>query len=206
MVEVWQKRTRSLGNCLTVLQSVFTIAGEQRQLLTASKLLFFHGVRFSALPGIGGGSGGNGLHQHVDFRKFFRLSSLLRQWQAGDKPSNGHTACTARKLLFVYGVRFAALLGIGGVKRTLWEVGTRVSCIVVAPGKGRPAQRCARPVSTIDLFPALVELCALPKLTDLDGGILLVLLDYSEGPSEPAITVDENRHVAVRDDRYRYIL
>ncbi len=80
-----------------------------------------------------------------------------------------------------------------------------MSCIVVAPGKGRPAQRCARPVSTIDLFPALIELCALPKLTDLDGGILLALLDFSEGPSEPAITVDENRHVAVRDDRYRYI-
>ena len=92
-----------------------------------------------------------------------------------------------------------------GFKRTLWEVGTRVPCIVVAPGMGRPAQRCARPVSTIDLFPTLIELCALPKLTDLDGGLLACLFEHSEAPSEPAITVDENRRVAVRDDRYRYI-
>lgn len=90
-------------------------------------------------------------------------------------------------------------------KRTLWEVGTRVPVIVVAPGKGEAGQRCERPVSTVDLFPTLIELCGLPGVEGLDGEILVALLDDPSAVSGPAVTVDENRHVAVRDDRYRYI-
>jgi arylsulfatase A-like enzyme len=90
-------------------------------------------------------------------------------------------------------------------KRTLWEVATRVPYIIVAPGRGKPGQTCARPVSTIDLFPSLIELCALPRVDGLDGKSLVSLLDDPTAPRRPAVTVDENRHVAVRGDRFRYI-
>ena len=90
-------------------------------------------------------------------------------------------------------------------KRTLWEVATRVPMIVVAPRTGKAGQACRRPTSTIDLFPTLIELCKLPKLDDLDGTSLVPLLKAPAAASAPAVTVDENRHVAVRDDRYRYI-
>ena len=90
-------------------------------------------------------------------------------------------------------------------KRTLWEAATRVPYLVVAPGKGNPGQRCEQSVSTIDLFPTLIELCALPRLDDLDGQSLVHLMEDTQEPRPPAVTVDENLHVAIRDNRYRYI-
>jgi len=92
-------------------------------------------------------------------------------------------------------------------KRTLWEEATRVPMIIVAPGRGKAGTRCARPVSTIDLFPTLLALCGLPTVDNLDGRSLAGLIDDPTSRREaPAITVDENRNVAVRGERYRYIL
>ncbi len=91
-------------------------------------------------------------------------------------------------------------------KRTLWEEGTRVPLIVVAPGVGRPGQRCDEAVSLVDLFPTLVDLCELAKHESLDGESLVPLLrDPRASRKRPAVTEHEERHVSVRGERYRYI-
>ncbi|NQT11102.1 MAG: sulfatase, partial [Planctomycetes bacterium] len=91
-------------------------------------------------------------------------------------------------------------------KRTLWEEATRVPLVVVAPGHGRPGQRSSRAVSLIDVFPTLNELCGLRDPPGLDGKSLVPLVDDPTARrDQPAVIVDQNRHCAVRDDRYRYI-
>ena len=63
-------------------------------------------------------------------------------------------------------------------KTTLWEEATRVPFIISAPGY-EPA-RCSRPVSLVDLFPTLNELCGL-RLDDAhDGESLVPLLEDPE--------------------------
>ena len=47
-------------------------------------------------------------------------------------------------------------------KHTLWEEATRVPVLVVAPGVTHPGGRCAEAVSLLDLYPTLIDLCALP--------------------------------------------
>lgn len=91
-------------------------------------------------------------------------------------------------------------------KRTLWEVATRVPLIIVAPGTGASGQRCQRPVSLIDLYPTLSELCGLPATPGLDGQSLVPQLkDSQTARRAPALTFSAERHCAVRDDRWRYI-
>jgi len=91
-------------------------------------------------------------------------------------------------------------------KRTLWEEATRVPLVVVAPHHGEAGQRCAQPVSLIDLYPTLADLCSLPAVADLDGESLAPLLDSPTSErAVPAIIEDEFKNCAVRTDRYRYI-
>jgi arylsulfatase A-like enzyme len=54
-------------------------------------------------------------------------------------------------------------------KFTLWEEATRVPLVVAAPGASRPGHRDPTPVSLLDLFPTLVELCRLAPLERLEG-------------------------------------
>jgi choline-sulfatase len=91
-------------------------------------------------------------------------------------------------------------------KRTLWEEATRVPLIIVAPGHGKPGQRCDRAVSLVDLFPTLAELCGLAPLDVTDGTSLVPLVDHPAGKrSAPAIIQHGLNSCAVRSDRYRYI-
>ncbi len=50
-------------------------------------------------------------------------------------------------------------------KNALWEESTRVPLIVRAPGIGTSGANATHPVSLIDLFPTLVDLCDLPEDT-----------------------------------------
>ncbi len=89
-------------------------------------------------------------------------------------------------------------------KTTLWEEATRIPFIVSAPGFA--AAKCSRPVSLIDLYPTLNDLCDLPLDADHDGQSLVPLLEDSVASWErPAIIQYEPGNVAVRSDRYRYI-
>ena len=91
-------------------------------------------------------------------------------------------------------------------KRTLWEVCTRVPFIVAAPEIGKPRQVSHQPVSLIDIYPTMIELCGLTKRPKLDGLSLVPLLENPRTlRGEPAVTVSEDRHVSVVDSRYRFI-
>jgi len=89
-------------------------------------------------------------------------------------------------------------------KSTLWEEATRVPFIIVAP-RLAPG-RCARPVSLIDLFPTLCELCELSRIEAHDGVSLVPLLrDPTYVWDRPAVIEFKRGNAALRSDRYRYI-
>ena len=98
-------------------------------------------------------------------------------------------------------------------KHALWDVSTRTPLIFSAPFKvarnpeGVAKDKlCHRPVSLIDIYPTLIDLCGLPKREGLDGQSLKPLLQNPEVKWErPAvITYGLNNH-AVQTERWRYI-
>ena len=61
-------------------------------------------------------------------------------------------------------------------KFALWEQTTRVPFIVVAPGVGRVGEVCGEPVSLLDIYPTLNELCGFGSVSKLNGESLVPLL------------------------------
>lgn len=94
-------------------------------------------------------------------------------------------------------------------KGGLWEEATRVPFLVVAPGTTQPGSECVRPVSLVDLYPTLLELCGLEERDDLDGESLRPLLEEPTTKwDHAAVTVhggDDKASYAVRTERWRYI-
>ncbi len=92
---------------------------------------------------------------------------------------------------------------------SLFEVGTRVPLIVVAPGAMANGQTALPPVQSMDIYPTLCELCGLKLPAGLQGHSLKPLLDDTKAKwAHPAFTIAgqtaENMGVAVRTDKYRY--
>lgn len=91
-------------------------------------------------------------------------------------------------------------------KFTLWERSTRVPLIVATPKIGRPGQVSHQPVSLVDLFPTLCDICSLPTPKGIDGQSFSPLLKNPDRESpRPAITTHGYQNHAVRSDRFRYI-
>jgi arylsulfatase A-like enzyme len=91
-------------------------------------------------------------------------------------------------------------------KMTLWARSTRVPLIVAAPGVTEEGTRTSRPVSFIDLFPTLNELCDLTPLDSLEGTSLVPLLkDPNRTWDQPALITYLLGNHALCDERYRYI-
>ena len=91
-------------------------------------------------------------------------------------------------------------------KHALWEVTTRTTLVFSGPGGIRRNQHCARPVSLIDLYPTLLELCGLPPRDGLDGQSLVPLLaDPERSWERPALTTFGYENHTVRTERWRYI-
>lgn len=90
-------------------------------------------------------------------------------------------------------------------KGQLWEESTRVPLILA--GRGVAAQqRCAKPVSLLDLCPTLVEMCELPAVKTLEGASLAPLLKNPDTEwDHVAITTMGYRNHTVRTERWRYI-
>ena len=94
--------------------------------------------------------------------------------------------------------------GITG-KNTLWNGGTRVPLIFAGPGVGG-GQRCTQPADLLDIYPTLIDLCGLPKRTDLEGlSLIPQLKDAKTVRERPALTSHNPGNHTVRSERYRYI-
>ena len=103
----------------------------------------------------------------------------------------------------------------------LWDESTRVPLIVHTPGAGGNGRDCDQPVSSIDIYPTLIDLCGLAKRPNkdgsnvpLDGHSLRPLLENPElkkwdGPPVALMGIRDgkaNPHFSVRSRRYRYTL
>jgi arylsulfatase A-like enzyme len=89
-------------------------------------------------------------------------------------------------------------------KNTLWERSTHVPLLFSGPGitKGE----CKRPVELLDIFPTLLELCAFPARSDLEGHSLMAQLKDGNAPREwPAITTHNQGNHTIRTEDWRYI-
>jgi arylsulfatase A-like enzyme len=109
-------------------------------------------------------------------------------------------------------------------KNTLWREATRIPMVISAPGH-TAGRSCTHPVSLIDLYPTLIDICGLPQPQQgLDGFSLVPFLQdpsckswpgpeaalsvvasddelaYSE-PGNPA-----KQHYAISTERWRYLL
>lgn len=90
-------------------------------------------------------------------------------------------------------------------KNTLWDDSTRVPLIFAGPGVAAGA-RCHQPAELLDIYPTLIDLCGLPKKSDLDGHSLLPQMQHANAPREwPAITTHNHDNHGIRTDRWRFI-
>ncbi len=91
-------------------------------------------------------------------------------------------------------------------KLTLWEQGSKTPLIISAPDlAATQGKRCKQPVSLVDLYPTLVDLCGLPERDGLDGRSIAPLLRKPETQWEyPAVISLRDDH-AVRSQRWHYI-
>lgn len=111
-------------------------------------------------------------------------------------------------------------------KNSLWEESTRVPLMIRVPGLGKAGKQVDHPVSLIDVYPTLVDLCELPTTTiknenghALDGHSLRPFIhrpDTNEwlGPAGALSVVyagkatdndPTKQHYALRTKRYRFI-
>jgi len=91
-------------------------------------------------------------------------------------------------------------------KFALWEEATRTPLIVVAPGVTQPGRACETPVSLLDIYPTLLDLCSLPSRKELDGVSLRPLLVNPETAWERPALITHGRHShALRTQRWRFI-
>lgn len=96
-------------------------------------------------------------------------------------------------------------------KWTGWERSTKVPLIVVPPKRtkkqfAKAGSVCDQPVSLIDLYPTLVELCDIEGPAVLDGDSLVPLLQKPSAPfRESTLTMFDEGNASLRDNRWRYI-
>ncbi|MCH7729084.1 MAG: sulfatase [Planctomycetes bacterium] len=91
-------------------------------------------------------------------------------------------------------------------KFALWEEATKAPLMITVPGVTKPKSRCDRPVSFMDIYPTLADLCDLPVGDHLEGKSLRPLLDDPTADwDRPAVTTHGRNNHAVRSERWRYI-
>jgi iduronate 2-sulfatase len=94
---------------------------------------------------------------------------------------------------------------------SLYEIGTRVPLVIVAPESSGASngKSCPRVVQSIDIYPTLAQLCGLTPPQGLQGSSLVPLLKNPDMPwDRPAFSVIGNAGkasgYAVRTERFRY--
>ena len=96
-------------------------------------------------------------------------------------------------------------------KWTGWERSTRVPLIFAAGSTATTDPimlngQYSAPVSLIDIYPTLVDICKLPSVADLAGQSLVSLLHNPSQPSDRVVvTTFGEGNYSLRSSRYRYI-
>lgn len=96
-------------------------------------------------------------------------------------------------------------------KWTGWERSTRVPLIIVPPKNqasqfAKPGSRCDQPVSLVDLYPTLAELCGVKTPDRLSGTSLVPLLrDPAKKTGRRVVTQFDRGNATVRSNSWRYI-
>lgn len=96
-------------------------------------------------------------------------------------------------------------------KWTGWERSTRVPLIIAPPrqsvvARANSGQKCAAPVSLIDLYPTLLDLCDLPPDPKLHGRSLVRLLSEPGKQTERSVlTVFDQGNYSLRSATTRYV-
>ncbi len=92
-------------------------------------------------------------------------------------------------------------------KWTLWEQGVRNLMMVSVPGMSKKGVKVEQPVSLLDIYPTLLELCHLPDVPqELSGKSLTPFLeDPNLKREEPVLTSYPYKNHGLRDNRFRYI-
>ncbi len=97
-------------------------------------------------------------------------------------------------------------------KFALWDNVINSVCMIKAPKgmpglpKGNRANTCFNPVSLVDIFPTLTELCGIPPKADVNGNSLIPLLMEPDTEwNYPVITSLNDRHFSVRSASWHYI-
>ena len=89
-------------------------------------------------------------------------------------------------------------------KMTLFEESSRVPLIIRAPGVTPAGSICKKPVSQIDLYPTLADLCGLEVPTGLEGISMAPLLRDPNRPWKKGAFTTMGNGTSVRTERYRY--
>jgi arylsulfatase A-like enzyme len=91
-------------------------------------------------------------------------------------------------------------------KFTLWEEATHNVLMMKVPGLTAAGGRCERPVSLLDVYPTLADVCGLPAKPEFEGVSLRPLLANPKASwDRPAVTTFGKDNHAVRSQRWRYI-
>ena len=95
-------------------------------------------------------------------------------------------------------------------KWTGWERSTRVPLIIVPPRSQRADfaadARCKEPVSLVDLYPTLVEICGADGPRTLDGQSLVPLLrEPARSSGRAVVTMFDRGNTSLGTDRWRLI-
>jgi arylsulfatase A-like enzyme len=97
-------------------------------------------------------------------------------------------------------------------KWTGWERSTRVPLLVAPPrslmGAGFAAgAKCAEPVSLLDLYPTLIEICGLPNIEELsDRSLVPLLKSPSHTTGRVVLTTFDKGNYSLAGARWHYIL
>jgi len=91
-------------------------------------------------------------------------------------------------------------------KMALWEESTKVPLFFSVPGMNNHGKKCDNAVSLLDLYPSLVELCGLPKLTRLEGNSIVPLIKKPTAKwDKPLLSNWLYKNISVRSNQWRYI-
>ncbi len=91
-------------------------------------------------------------------------------------------------------------------KFALWEEATRAPLLWVVPGLTKPGSICERTVDFMSIYPALMDVCGIPKPAHVEGlSIKPLLADPAAAWATPALTTHGFNNHGIRNEGWRYI-